>query len=470
MVVNIDWLQLSVYEDKTPQKGGGNVTIAELSDSGELLGFLDDYGGDYPRLRTVFKKDLIDDVYLYYTDDDFIYLGELMRQRWDLKEALLRFDNELLYKHNLARDTNFYRVVLAALDNSGWTFKHITRCDICIDFQPAETPILGAIKSPPDFIRGVVNGDITRCSHGAKMATMSTNQKKTQARAGDNAKIVKSHGDFSYIRFSNYLPTSVLYNKSLEFRTKSLKSYIPACWLCYGMDDTAGDVWRLELRFNFKGSAYSEAVCRRLHNAFNSSPTPIDIIYTVVNEYVSSRLNFSTKKSMRKLPIFEPEIITNGGVTACNLTEYKLYAKLPRVSSYHIGICKYLRGFLHDLKRKNISSFGVPVESIEETANFIMQQCESLTLYRQGLDIKNYVKSSFWAVGADALRKDVSARRHYEALTEDARRKVLEISYLEREIKDAKKLKNKANTLIINNLHNLISLKEELSGSPHSPV
>ena len=471
MVVNIDWLQLSIYkiEDGHHLTKKDPITIAMLG-SGGVVEFLDNQGGEYPKLKFTPKSELLSDAFLYYAEDDFIYLGELMLQRCDLREGLLKIDNALLYTHNMARDNNLYKIIMAALDNSGWMFKHVTRCDICADFNPINTPICGKYKDAPGFIKDIINCHVKRCSMGAGRATVSTQTVRREKREGEKQKIVQSAGRFSYIRFSNYLPTSVLYNKSLEFRSKSLKPYISEFWQAAGMDDTAGDIWRLELRFNFKGSAWSENVCCRLHEAFTSSPAPLNFILSVVNEYVLDRLSFKTRLDSKKNPFFDRETILNGSVTDCNLTEYKLYAKLPRVSSYHIGLCKYLRGFLSDVERFGGNKNAVPVEAITEAADFIMSECENLILYRQGLDIKSYIKGSFYAVGAAAVSSTSTPRAYYEALTEDGRRKLLEISILQGEIKTAQKIRRLAERIGSAKLQDYITLKGDLAGAHGSPV
>ena len=213
MVVNIDWLQLSIYkiEDGHHLTKKDPITIAQIG--GGVVEFLNNEAGEYPKLKFTPKTELLSDAFLYYAEDDFIYLGELMLQRCDLREGLLKIDNSLLYTHNMARDNNLYKITLAALDNSGWMFKHVTRCDICADFNPVKTPICGKYKDAPGFIKDIVIGHAKRCSMGAGRATVSTQTARREKREGEKQKIVQSAGRFSYIRFSNYLPTSVLYNK-----------------------------------------------------------------------------------------------------------------------------------------------------------------------------------------------------------------------------------------------------------------
>lgn len=456
MIVNIDWLQLSVYRfgyGHLPRKKDP-ITIAMLGEGG-VVEFLDNPYGEYPKLKFTPKTELLSDAFLYYAEDDFIYLGELMLQRCDLREGLLKIDNSLLYTHNMARDTNLYRIIICALENSGWMFKHITRCDICVDFIPADNPIMGRFTDVPRFIGGIVSGKILRCSMGAKRATMSTQTANRERREGANYKIVKAGGDFSYIRFSNYLPTSVLYNKSLEFRTKSQKTHIAKMWINNGMDDTLADVWRVELRYNFKGSAYSEAICKRLHCAFNAPPTPINEIIAIVNEYIDNRLSFKAKNNIGKVPIFSPDSFVYNGVTSCNLTEYKLYAKLPSVSSYHIGLCKFLRGYVQDLQTKNISA-GVPVDSIKETADYLMEQFSDLLFCRASHSLAHSVKTGFYS------RKQLT-RSIIDTMTDEQRGKYLEINVLQSEIKSAAKLKRTAQNIITTKIEQYNALRGDLA-------
>lgn len=461
MVVNLDWLQLSIYKVGFSE----NVSKADLEPItlatyvGNVLAFFNEMGGDFPVLRCFdTDKELVKDVFMCYkegniTDSNAIYLGSLMMQRWDIRDCTLKIENDLLYKRKMVLDGDLYRQIQRAIENSGWTFKHITRCDIAVDFCPLSEPVCERYTKPSEFISDIVSNRVKRCSNGAARATLSTQQKKKD----EMTKIVKSAGDFSYIRFSNYLPTSVLYNKSLEMRMKSLKSYIVDDWLRAGFDDTDNDIWRFELRFNFKGSAFSEHVCNVLHKSFMSSPTLYADVIKIVQTYIDTRVRFLGVDKMKKVRLFDLEqYIKLDNVSNCNLTEYKLYAKLPRVSSYHIGLCKFLRGFVRDCSRGLYRVNNVPINDLKSSADFILEQINDLILCRDASSVASCVDVSFYSQKSKTLRK------LFDDMDEEQRRILLEINVLHSELKTARKTKKEAEKFIEEHITELIYLKQFL--------
>lgn len=142
---------------------------------------------------------------------------------------------------------------------------------------------------------------------------------------------------------------------------------------------------------------------------------------------------------------------------------------MPRVSSYHIGICKFLRGFVDDVERRGGAVGDVPVASISETANFMLGECERLLAYRSRPDdIAGRAVFSPFDMQPDALiyrsnSKQLADNLESNPAQENKIHKVLELNILQSEIKSAAKLKRTAQNIITTKIHEYIALRGDLA-------
>ena len=149
---------------------------------------------------------------------------------------------------------------------------------------------------------------------------------------------------------------------------------------------------------------------------------------------------------------------------------------MPRVSSYHIGLCKFLRGFVYDVKHRGGAVGDVPVNSITETANFVLAECEKLLSYRtRPDDIAVHAVFSPYDMQPDALiyrsnLKQFDENSELNQAQENEKRKILELNILQSEIRTAQTLRRRAERIGSAKLQEYITLKGDLTRVHGSPV
>ncbi len=137
--------------------------------------------------------------------------------------VLVKFDNWLLYSVDL------YDYVTKFIALNNFTFKSISRIDLCSDFQRFSNNMV-----PSTFIKNYLNGKYLRLGR--------TSVSTTHFRQVDTDLF------FNALKFgSNLSDISIyLYNKTLEMTTIKWKPWIAEKWLKAGLS-TEFDTWRLEV-------------------------------------------------------------------------------------------------------------------------------------------------------------------------------------------------------------------------------
>ena len=201
---SVDWLEVYLIEKNANAAG-------MLQSKGYLLEKM-------PYTTRVFAEVY----YVYYANKRPV--GVLCREPLSVKDngaggildagaITFKFDNSVLYHRDCAN------IIRHTLIDTGAVYKHISRIDICADFQIFNNGML-----PLTLLKGYAAGKYSKvgqsnfCLHG---------------KDNDGLR-------FNSIRFGN--PTSDIstrfYNKSLEMVDQKWKTYIAECWSAIGMDLT----------------------------------------------------------------------------------------------------------------------------------------------------------------------------------------------------------------------------------------
>jgi hypothetical protein len=203
-VLSIDWLQLNlVTPSNLDVKYHSFYTVKKLDFSTRHFRIVEEIFQHDKRIATVTRAPLSNII-----APDTI---------------LVKFDNWLLY----SVDLHYFISQFIALNN--FTFKSISRIDICGDFQRFHNNML-----PSTFIKNYLHGQYLRLGR-----TSISNAHFRQ---------VDTELSFNALKFgSNLSDTSVyLYNKTLEMNSVKWKPWIAEKWLKAGFSVDA-DTWRLEV-------------------------------------------------------------------------------------------------------------------------------------------------------------------------------------------------------------------------------
>lgn len=181
----------------------------------------------------------------------------------DSKSVSIKVANRLLYKS----DWSWYlHDIIEALHI---TIKNITRVDMCLDFQKFEYQDL----TPSEFIHRYVQdqsvattetyvreGSNEYCIYGKKKMLAVNGEKEITDSTEINVL-----SDFEYIRFGsrNSGCCTYLYNKSKELRDKKSKPWIRQRWEEAGLNESEGDIYRLEFSISAKGMCLRKADLKR---------------------------------------------------------------------------------------------------------------------------------------------------------------------------------------------------------------
>lgn len=209
--INIDWLEVYCLEP---------ASQPHTPEYFESLGYkvrLRDYGTPvYRQMFTILQdnKDWIEirrDPYSKKGEGGFL----------EPTSTHIKLCNEFCYTDN---PINEVRAFLLASD---YTYKGISRIDICMDFNDFDSDI-----SVRDFISRYVNGEYSKLN---------------QAKLNMHGEDCWRFRDWSSLKWgSASSPYSTkLYNKSKELREVKDKLYIKQAWLDAGID-ISKDVWRIE--------------------------------------------------------------------------------------------------------------------------------------------------------------------------------------------------------------------------------
>ena len=210
-VINIDWLEISVLENQKMdaeyfKKQGYKVDVRE-------------YGT--PQYREMFT--------IYENKKPFL---EVRRNPYSLKKNGGIFDERSVHLR-LCNNTLYEKTPItrlrAFLVAHNYTYQHLSRIDICLDFTSFDDDCEFDI---PSFCNSYMSGKISKV----------------------NQPVMAAHGNdrwdgrlFNSFKWGSQSSpnTTKMYNKSLELRKSTDKTYIKDAWLQAGLDITK-DVWRIE--------------------------------------------------------------------------------------------------------------------------------------------------------------------------------------------------------------------------------
>lgn len=251
---------------------------------------------------------------------------------------LIKFDNWVLYSFELFT----YVTEFLALNN--FTFKSISRLDVCADFQRFDNNML-----PSNFIRNYLYGYYLRLGR-----TTASNA---------HFKQIKNDLSFNALKFGSNLSdiSTYLYNKTLEMNSVKWKPWIATVWYNAGFDMNK-DTWRLEVSIKDCNKLIvnqDTSECSVINNLTILQRPFTRLLYgSLRDKYFSFVIkDEQVKKSrMTKLPLFSD-----------SFAKYAVVAGQSMISATRADkiFIKKLEDVNNDLRGKNFN-FNVDIASLKE--------------------------------------------------------------------------------------------------------
>lgn len=255
--INIDWLEVycnegDVCKDAAYFRGKGYEVKTR------------DYGTpQYKQMFTVMENDLplIEirrDPYSLRSDGGIFFAGD----------CHLRLPNRQCYE---LEPINDLRTFLLA---HGYTYKSISRIDICLDFQHFDSG-----QTPDAFIKSFMAVEISKlnqCNIAVHGRDLWANRLWNSLKWGSEKSPI----------------TTKLYNKSLEMKQTKVKNYIRDQWERAGLT-LAKDVWRIEfsVKSHIKGYVHLETgeIIHSTLNEYDSRAKCLFMFHVLLSRYFDFR-------------------------------------------------------------------------------------------------------------------------------------------------------------------------------------
>lgn len=238
-VVAIDWLSLyCVYKQESAAWGGATSGGSTLFDIGPWRYKIEDYGTRH--YKHLCRVSYPNEQHGY---DDFAEVQyNPCSAIIDVNSVIVRFVNRVLYRND------FWELAEKFLIDNDFTFKSISRIDICADFNDF------AELSPLTLIQRFANKELRHIGRG--VGALYFNHGAHNGQYGVN---------YTGLSFGTHSSDArvYLYNKSFELLTQGDKPWIRDTWKAIGLN--VQSVWRLEVSLKskackFKDKSFNETV------------------------------------------------------------------------------------------------------------------------------------------------------------------------------------------------------------------
>lgn len=238
-VVSIDWLALFCeYKESSATWVGATSGGSTLFDIAPWRYKIEDYGTRH--YKHLCRVSYPNESHGY---DDFAEVQyEPCSNIIGAKSVIVRFVNRMLYR------PDFWELATRFLLDNDFTFKSISRVDVCADFNDF------AECSPMSLIQRFANKELRHIGRG--VGALYFNHGVHHGNYGVN---------YTGMSFGTHSSDArvYLYNKSFELLTQGDKPWIRDLWTAIGLDTRS--VWRLEVSLKskackFKDKSFNETV------------------------------------------------------------------------------------------------------------------------------------------------------------------------------------------------------------------
>lgn len=291
-VVSIDWLSLFCeYKENSAEWVGATSDYSTLFDIGPWQYKIEDYGTrHYKHLcRVSYPNE-------HHGYDEFAEVQyEPCSSIIGAKSVIVRFVNRMLYR------PNFWELATQFLLDNEFTFKSISRVDICADFNDFAT------LSPLSLIQRFANKELRHIGRG--VGALYFNHGARNGQYGIN---------YTGLSFGTHSSDArvYLYNKSFELLTQGDKPWIKDTWKAIGLDTRA--VWRLEVSLKSKACKFKD---RTFNETVTITPERIDTrehLALIYHTFVRKLFSFVVNRSGITNITREPRIELFSGATSLN--------------------------------------------------------------------------------------------------------------------------------------------------------
>lgn len=231
-VVCIDWLALYCeYKESSADWVGATSDSSDLFDIAPWHYKIEEYGTRH--YKHLCRVSYPNEQHGY---DDFAEVQyEPCSNIIGIKSVIVRFVNRMLYRND------FWELATKFLLDNDFTFRSISRVDICADFNDFAT------CSPLSLIQRFANKELRHVGRG--VGALYFNHGASNGTYGVN---------YTGLSFGTHSSDArvYLYNKSFELLTQGDKPWIKDTWKAVGLDSRS--VWRLEVSLKSKACKFKD--------------------------------------------------------------------------------------------------------------------------------------------------------------------------------------------------------------------